>query len=59
MSDLMRTAEVADYLRVSTKTVYRWVDSGRLTAVKVGRGLRFRKVDVEASVGLADAEETP
>jgi excisionase family DNA binding protein len=39
--------EVAAQLRVSTMTVYRLVQSGRLPAVRVGRSYRLRDVDVD------------
>jgi excisionase family DNA binding protein len=48
---LMTVEQVADYLSVPVKTVYRW----RLTGVgprgaRVGRYVRYRKGDVEAWV---------
>jgi excisionase family DNA binding protein len=46
---LMTVEQVADYLNVPVRTVYRW----RLTGTgprgaRVGRYVRFRKVDVDA-----------
>jgi excisionase family DNA binding protein len=48
---LMTVEQVADYLNVPVKTVYRW----RLTGTgprgaRVGRYVRYRKADVEAWV---------
>jgi len=34
-------AEVAESLKVSRRTVYRWIDSERLPAAKVGKGWRI------------------
>ena len=39
--------EVARLLRVSTKSVYRWAQSGRLEGFKAGQAWRFRRADVE------------
>jgi excisionase family DNA binding protein len=55
---LMTVEQVADYLNVPVKTVYRW----RLTGTgprgaRVGRYVRFRRSDVEAWVERRVEEE--
>ena len=45
-STLMTIEEVAKYLKVSTRTLYRLVQQRRIPAIKVGRQWRFRKDDV-------------
>ncbi len=40
--------EVAQHLRVSEKTVYRWAKSGELPHVMWGRTVRFVESEVEA-----------
>jgi excisionase family DNA binding protein len=55
---LMTVEQVADYLNVPVKTVYRW----RLTGTgprgaRVGRYVRFRRADVEAWVERRVEEE--
>lgn len=40
-SDFLLVQEVADYLRVSRNTVWRWCVSGKISAVKVGRNWRI------------------
>ncbi len=35
---LMRPREVADQLRISKSTVYRWFWEGKLKGIKIGRG---------------------
>lgn len=44
---LLTTDEAADYLRVHVETVRFWIRTGRLAAVKVGRGWRIRRGDLE------------
>jgi excisionase family DNA binding protein len=39
--------EVADLLRVSARTVQRLLSGGELSAVRVGRSIRFERDDVE------------
>lgn len=34
---LLRPDEVAEYFSVTRRTIYNWIDSGRLDAVKVSR----------------------
>ena len=44
--------EVAQQLRVSVETVWRWVRIGKLAAVKIGtRNYRIRQSDLAALVG--------
>jgi excisionase family DNA binding protein len=55
---LMTVEQVAEYLNVPIKTVYRW----RLTGTgprgaRVGRYVRFRRTDVEAWVDRQVQEE--
>jgi excisionase family DNA binding protein len=52
--ELMTVQETARLLRVSPVTVRRFIASRRLPAVRVGRGVRVRREDVEklpAAVG--------
>ncbi len=50
MSDgaLMDTAEVAQYLKMHTKTITNMAERGELKAYKVGRHWRYRKSDIDA-----------
>jgi excisionase family DNA binding protein len=45
LEHLMTVEEVAEYLRMSTRYVYR--NSRRMGAFKFGRELRFRRDDVQ------------
>jgi len=68
MAELMTVQEVADYLRVTKKTIYRLLEGNKITAIKVGRQWRFDKatidewlrensVGVKASILVVDDEE--
>ncbi len=46
----MSTAEAAEYLGVTLRTVYRFIDSGSLPAYKFGRVIRVKEEDVLAFV---------
>jgi excisionase family DNA binding protein len=46
----MSTAEVAEYLGVNTRTLYRMIDEGDLAAYKFGRVIRLQEPDVVAFV---------
>ena len=39
--------EVADLLRVSRRTVYNWLRSGQLPALRIGKVWRIRREDIE------------
>lgn len=45
--EIMTPEQVAEYLQVVTRTVYRMIDRGDLLAAKIGRVWRIRKEDVD------------
>ena len=45
---LLTTQEVADYLRLSLQTIRTYVSKGRMPFIRIGRSVRFRRVDIEA-----------
>ena len=47
---LLTPAEVAEYLRISRRTVVRWVREGRLRAIRVGRQWRIPAEEVQRVV---------
>ena len=58
--DLMTSHELADYLKVDLRTVYRYIKQGQIPKVKVGGRWRFRRSDIEAWLrGEAQLEELP
>ena len=58
--DLMTSHELADYLKVDLRTVYRYIKQGQIPKVKVGGRWRFRRSDIEAWLrGEAQLEEVP
>ena len=68
MAGLMTLQEVADYLRVTKKTVYRLLRQGKIPATKVGQLWRFdsasidnwlkqNSAQVQASILVVDDEE--
>jgi excisionase family DNA binding protein len=49
--ELMTVDEVSEYLRVPVATLYNWRSTGTgPPSAKIGRHLRYRRVDVEAWV---------
>jgi len=45
--DILTIREVADYLKVTERTLYRLAQEGKLPAFKVGGAWRFRRGDLE------------
>lgn len=45
--DLLTPPEVLDYLRITTRTLYRLIKSGSVPAVRVGHQWRVRRTDLE------------
>lgn len=52
LNKLLTVTEVASMLRVSKMTVYRLLKNGNLNAVRVGRGYRIDKIDIERYLKL-------
>ena len=47
---IMTIEEVAEYLRVSERTVYDWASKGEIPCGKIGTAWRFKSSDIEAWV---------
>ncbi len=56
MAELKTVEEVADYLRVTEKTIYRLLKQGRISATKVGRQWRFDKASIDEWLHQKPAE---
>lgn len=46
----MSSADAAEYLGVQSRTLYRFIDEGRLPAYRFGRVIRLKRPDVEQFV---------
>lgn len=46
-SDIMTVKEVADYLKVNDRTVYRLATTNKIPGFKVGGSWRFRRKEIE------------
>ena len=53
MRKLLTVAELADLLSINQLTVRRMVNRGQLTAVRLGRAVRFHPDDVDAFLATA------
>jgi len=51
MDEILTVQEVAEYLKLSRTTIWRWCNEGKLQAFKVGRGWRIHRLEVEEIVG--------
>ena len=49
--------EVAKTLRVAYLTVYRWIQSGKLTALKAGKQYRIRRYDLDSFTNYKSKNE--
>ena len=46
MNTYLSIREVKDLLKVSERTVRRWISAGELPALKIGRSVRIREEDI-------------
>ena len=47
MDDILTLKELADYLKISEKTLYGYAQKGKLPGIKIGAAWRFRKTDID------------
>ena len=59
ITTVMTVQEVADYLRVNQRTVYRLAASRRLPSFKVGANWRFKRADIEEWIAGQLEESAP
>lgn len=45
--DIMTLQELADYLKLSDRTIYGYAQKGLLPGIKIGTSWRFRRTDVD------------
>ena len=57
--EIMTIEEVAEYLRVSERTVYDWAQKGQLPGGKLGTTWRFRRADIENWVNIQLGKSAP
>lgn len=48
LAELLTAEEVATYLRVAPNTVYRWLRSGKLAGIKIGKEWRISRLELDA-----------
>ncbi|MBO9491421.1 helix-turn-helix domain-containing protein [Endozoicomonas sp. G2_1] len=46
-NDILTVKEVAEYLKVNERTIYRLASSGELPAFRVGSSWRFRQHEID------------
>ena len=46
--EIMTLKEVAQYLKMKERTIYKWAQNGKIPAIKLGSTWRFRKEEVNA-----------
>jgi excisionase family DNA binding protein len=51
MDEILTVEEMAQYLKVSRSTVWRWCNEGKVPAFKVGRGWRVHRAQLEKIMG--------
>lgn len=67
MSDpILTIKDVADYLKVNERTIYRWAASSELPGFKVGNSWRFKQSELEQYIaaqhnraGVSEAMKSP
>ena len=58
MDDLLTTKQVEDLLQVDRTTIYRMLNDGRLTGIKVGQQWRFMRSEIDILLGREPHKES-
>ncbi len=56
--ELLTVNETADILRVSTRTVYKFVKNGKIPSVRVGTAIRIPKEELEKLINKSLNKES-
>ena len=56
MEKLLTTQEVADYLGLTQRTIYTYIQRGSLRAIKIGREWRIKESELEAFINRGSGE---
>jgi len=51
MQEIYTPEEIANKLKASRRTVYRWIEKGQLKAFKAGKLVRIKREDLKAFLG--------
>ncbi len=55
-SEWLTVEDVAEYLKVSKTTVYRWTYEGKIKTYKIGRFNRYKKDEIDKVMESGSAE---
>jgi len=57
--DILTLKEVAQYLKVTERTLYRLAQEGRIPAFRVGASWRFKRADIDAWIEAQKRSGSP
>jgi len=55
--DLLTVSEVANYLRITERTVREMIDRGNIPAMKIGKAYRIKRTELEDFIARQEAKE--
>ena len=56
MGELLTTAQTAEYLQLSERTIRQWIKDKKIPASKLGKGWRIKKSDVDKLIKRLERE---
>ena len=59
MDKYLTVKEVAALMGVSTRTLWRWIQLGRLTPLRIGKGIRFSREQVLREIETQEFGRAP
>ena len=53
----LSVSEIAEYIGVSTESIYRWIESRQLPAHKVGKLWKFKTEEIDGWIQSGEADD--
>jgi excisionase family DNA binding protein len=57
--ELLTVRELGEYMRISRRTAYEWVYTGRVPHVRIGSTIRIPRAELERQLGLTSETREP
>jgi excisionase family DNA binding protein len=57
--ELLTVRELGEYMRISRRTAYEWVYTGRVPHVRIGSTIRIPRAELERQLGLTSEMREP
>jgi len=58
-NELLSPQDVCDILKIKRQTLANWICQKRISVIKMGRSVRFRRSDIESFLKMLNKQQNP